>query len=785
MDNRPQGRQKHVTGSGKSIYKRGSGQGTGPVGSSGGYAGRPGTTGGGSASGGGVTRSGGRISPIVIILAVLLLGGGGGGLLSGLLGGGSSTPSNNVPVTPTVSYQSSQGLDLSSLFGGYTSSTSSGSWTNSNDGSLNTSVDKSARSKYTTVKGNGSDTVTLMVYMCGTDLESKSGMATSDLQEMANATLSDKVNLLVYTGGCRQWQNSVVSSSSNQIYKVESGGLQRLEKNLGSQPMTDPNTLSSFIQYCTKNYPANRNCLIFWDHGGGSLTGYGYDEKYASSGSMPLQGIDQALKNGKCKFDFIGFDACLMATLENALTLTPYADYLIASEETEPGVGWYYTNWLTALSKNTSLSTLEIGKKIADDFVDVCAQKCPGQKTTLSVVDLAELQNTAPDKLTDFAVSTSNLLKNNQYQTVSKARSSSREFAASSRIDQVDLIHLASNIGTTECNALANTLRSAVKYNRTGSGMTNAYGLSIYFPYQASSKVRTAVSEYNAIGMDSEYTRCIQQFASMEQGGQSISYGNTNPLFSLLGTGGVSSGSGSVDMLSGLLSTLMSGRSLDMDVDRTAEYISSNQFDANALVWTTEGGLPVMRLSEEQWGMVENLELSVFIDDGEGYIDMGLDNTFNFTEDGALVGVFEDTWLAINDQPVAYYVTDSLFDGDTFSITGRVPALVNGERADILIVFDNSNPYGYVAGYRRDYRDGETETIAKSLNEFSDGDTIDFLCDYYGYDGTFIDSYMLGDQMVVDGELTVSDVYIDEYDVSACYRFTDIYCQSYWTPVMP
>ena len=778
MDNRPQGRQKHITGPGKSIYRRGSGQGTGPVGNSGGYSGRPGTSGG---SGSGGTRSfGRRPSLLTIIIAAIVLFGGGGLGLGGLLGGSSSY----VPQQ-TTQYSSSQGLDVSSLFGGYTSGTSSSGWLENNVGRLNTSVDGSARAKFTTIKGNGKDTVTIMVYMCGTDLESRSGMGTSDLVEMTNATLSDKVNLLVYTGGCKQWQNQVVSSSKNQIYKVENGGLRCLESNMGNSAMTDPDTLSEFIQWCVKNYPANRNELIFWDHGGGSLSGYGYDEKYANYGSMTLQGIDRALKNGKTKFDFIGFDACLMATLENALTLTPYADYLIASEETEPGVGWYYTNWLTELSENTSLSTLDVGKKIADDFVSVCAQKCPGQKTTLSVVDLSELQNTVPQELTDFAKSTSQLIKGNQYATVSKARSNAREFAVSSRIDQVDLVHLAKNLKTTESESLASTLLSAVKYNKTGSDMTNAYGLSIYFPYQSTSKVNSAVSQYQAIGMDTEYARCIQQFASMEQGGQSISYGNTNPLYSLLGTGSSSGNAVDTQMLLNLLGGLMQGRNLDMTPDDAARFLTENRFNADVLVWTeNEDGLPTIRLSEEQWGLVEDLQLSVFIDDGEGFIDMGLDNVFNFTEDGALVGVFENTWLAINDQPVAYYVTDSLFDGDTFSITGRVPAMVNGERADILVTFDTENSYGYVAGYRPDYRNGETETIAKNLNEFNNGDVIDFLCDYYAYDGTYLDSYMLGDQLIVNGGLTVSDVYIDEYDVSACYRFTDIYCQNYWTPIM-
>ena len=57
---------------------------------------------------------------------------------------------------------------------------------------------------------------------------------------------------------------------------------------------------------------------------------------------MTLDEIATALKNGGCDFDMAGFDACLMATLETAMVLEPYADYMIASEEVEPGNGWYY-----------------------------------------------------------------------------------------------------------------------------------------------------------------------------------------------------------------------------------------------------------------------------------------------------------------------------------------------------------------------------------------------------------------------------------------------------------
>ena len=273
-----------------------------------------------------------------------------------------------------------------------------------------------------------------MVYMCGTDLESRSSMGTYDLQEMLEAQFGAGINLLVYTGGCKGWRNSAVSSDVNQIWQVRDGKLACLKKDLGSASMTDPDTLSGYIQWCAANYPASRYELILWDHGGGSVSGYGYDEKFASSGSMDLSGLDTALRDGGVKFDFIGFDACLMATVETALTMAPYADYLIASEETEPGVGWYYTDWLTALGENPSMPTIQIGQRIVDSFVETCAQKCRGQSTTLSVVDLAELETTLPEALSDFSQSTVQLLQGKQFQTVATARSGARELPGPARL---------------------------------------------------------------------------------------------------------------------------------------------------------------------------------------------------------------------------------------------------------------------------------------------------------------------------------------------------------------
>ena len=809
-DNRPRGRKRNVTGGGTGVHLRGDGLGTGPVGS--------GTAPGSGSSGGGGQRNGRGMGglPLIVIIIIALLGG--GGSLGGLLGGGSSGSSGSYSSTGNSwnvdeDYTPSSGH---SNFNYYQSNYSgngalSTGWAsdNASQTSLDNEVASGSREKFTKIKGGGEDVVTIMVYLCGTDLESRSGMGTSDLQEMASANIGSKVNLLVYTGGCSSWRNNIVSSRVNQVYQVLNGGVKCLIKDAGTSPMTDPENLGSYIQWCAANYPANRYELILWDHGGGSVSGYGYDEKNKRSGSMTLSGIQKALEKGGVKFDFVGFDACLMATAETALMLGNYADYLVASEETEPGVGWYYTDWLNALNSNTSISTVELGKNIVDSFVETCDRKCRGQKTTLSLVDLAELSNTVPTLLNSFSKSVSSQIAGNNYQQIAQARNQSREFAASTKIDQVDLVHLAINTGLKEGDALAKAIRSAVKYNRTSVNMSNAYGLSIYFPYRSSAKYVDSMSKtYNEIGMDADYTTCIRQFASLQVSGQAAGGGSGSPYSTLFGDyagqfSGVSSQDSS-ELIGALLSSFLggdyssvsgmgsSGASFLSDralsEEDTLSYLQEHHFDANQLGWVEEDGKEKIKLSEEQWGMVTDLELNTFFDTGNGYADMGLDNVYDFDEAGNLIADEGKVWISINNQPVAYYHMDTLDDGTNYTITGRVPCLLNGELTNLLLVFDSENENGYVAGAIADYsKDDEIEVVAKSTVELVEGDVIQPVCDVYKYDGTYEDTYLLGNPYEITNsaaDLTISDTILGEGKTLVTYRFTDMYGANYWTQTL-
>ena len=775
-------------------------------------------------------------------------------LYGGSLGGAASSESDSIDDSYTQSQTYAEAFD--------NNLTISNTGSDNANGSLNETTAGTAREKFTKIRGKGKDEVTVLVYMCGTDLESKYGMGTSDIKEMASASFSDKVHVLVYTGGCKKWQNNFTSNSVNQIYEVVSGGLNRLEDDFGRKPMTDPATLTEFIDYGTKKYPADRYELIFWDHGSGTISGYGYDEKFANTGSMSLAGIDKAVSSSGIKFDFIGFDACLMATLENALILSDDADYLIASEETEPGTGWYYKNWLTALSKNTSTPTVEIGRMIADDFLLASQQVRQGDSVTLSVTDLAELGETVPGALADFSAATSELIRNKNYKRVSDARKSAKEFAASNRIDQVDIVDMALRMGTSEAKALASAITSAVKYNRTSRSYGDAHGLSVYFPYKRASYIDRVVKLYKSIGMDNAYARCIADFANIAVSGQAAGGGTTSPFSSLFGgssnseytdfysilgggsgsgsgygsgfgsllgelagsgsssssassgSGGISlsdysnlfgSGSGSSyqsstqdELVSALLGSLLGGGSygrvkglddsntefLEEDsVRRAAEYVFENHIDTTRMFWLDNNqGKTVLALNDEDWDLVQDAVLSVLYDDGEGFIDLGTDNIVDYDSNGRLIGEYDQTWLALNDHIVAYYYLDTTDNGEEYEIHGYVPALVNGELSDILLTFSSDVPGGYVSGYRPHYDAGTTEAVAKNAL-LQDGDEIVFICDYYSYEGEFMDNYEL-DRMIVDGEIGISNLLIGDR-TNAAYRLTDIYAQDYWTPLIP
>ena len=331
---------------------------------------------------------------------------------------------------------------------------------------------------------------TIFVYLCGTDLESQSGMGTDDLDEMINATPSDKVRFVVQTGGTDGWNNGNVNDDVIQRFLVQNGKSEVIsEENLVS--MGSPDTLADFLTWGTKEYNSEHMGLIMWNHGGGSITGVCFDEKY-NQDSITLMELDSALlkcveSNGR-KFDFIGFDACLMGTVEVANVLATYSDYMFGSEEMEPGSGWDYTSFGSYLADNPDADTTALGKVVCDSFLEACKKQKDDALTTLSVIDLSKIDNV----LTSFNSFAKNMYEvgedSSNIAEMIRGIESADNFGGNNKTEgytnMVDMGGLCTACSgyVNGANEVINAIKSSVVYQVNGSTHPSASGLSIYYP---------------------------------------------------------------------------------------------------------------------------------------------------------------------------------------------------------------------------------------------------------------------------------------------------------------
>ena len=199
-----------------------------------------------------------------------------------------------------------------------------------------------------------------------------------DLNEMMQVGSTSDVGIVVMMDR---------ASYGAKIYYVESGSTTVLE-DLGEVNMGDPNTLNYFVSYIFNNYQSDHYALLLWDHGGGWI-GACWDDSN-SGDHLTLDEIQQALSG--YHLDLIGFDACLMATIETAYELRNYADVLVASEETEPGNGWPYDTILSALTQNPTMTASDLGTTIVDKYM---AYYGTSGSQTMAAIDLTKVADLA------------------------------------------------------------------------------------------------------------------------------------------------------------------------------------------------------------------------------------------------------------------------------------------------------------------------------------------------------------------------------------------------------
>ena len=380
-------------------------------------------------------------------------------------------------------------------------------------------------STYYALSGNG--TGVIMFYFVGSNLESEAGLASIDIEELQQSNFdNDKLKIVICTGGADEWWNENISSDEVALYEVYPG-TDKLDKLtvLPEDNMAQAGTLTAFIDYVYENYDADFYSIVMWDHGGGAVLGYGGDERY-NYDVLTMSELDEAFMNSEFisdghKFEWVGFDACLMGMLEVADLFEPYSNYLIASEEVEAGDGWDYT-CIGSLGKGVDLTGESAGKLIIDayaDYYDSYVWYTP--EYSLSCLDLSKTEAVKDDFEEFISVIQTDLL-NGKYSSIARKRGKTKAFGivnSSLCYDTVDLYNLAENMysdHSDEADALKAAISEMVVYERTN--IKNANGVAIYFPYNNKLYAKEWVDEYNLYDFSNEYMQFVVNFTETFNG---------------------------------------------------------------------------------------------------------------------------------------------------------------------------------------------------------------------------------------------------------------------------
>lgn len=344
------------------------------------------------------------------------------------------------------------------------------------------------------------DDHTVLIYMCGADLESENQLATGDIQEILKVSgQPDDVNIVIETGGASSWASTYgISSTKLERYHVANKSLVR-DDQLTYASMGLTSTLQSFIEYGLNNYPAERTGLVFWNHGGG-MRGVCYDEKKNDDvlkNSEIRSAVSGALSNcgmSGQKLEWVGYDACLMAVQDIAITNAEYFNYMIASEESEAGYGWDYDTWVDDLySKKTTTTIL---KAIVDGFIsDNGGASSSSGDQTLSYMNLsyASAYKTAWENLAsqlNSVVTSSNKSSFNSAITSNVKHYADSDYDYFCTFDAWDFVDkLANNsafssfrVDSSYTTAVRNAHANLVAYNLAQKGAGVSKGLCMYWP---------------------------------------------------------------------------------------------------------------------------------------------------------------------------------------------------------------------------------------------------------------------------------------------------------------
>ena len=589
-------------------------------------------------------------------------------------------------------------------------------------------------------------------YVCGSDLESDGGAASSDIEELLKAKLPSNVKVLIQAGGSEKWHNAFIKAGYTNRYLYDESGLHELET-VTDTDMGAPETLAGFLQYGRDNFSADHRVFIFWDHGGGSAFGVCQDER--TENVLDLNEIHDAFASvfnsstDNPPFEVIGFDTCLMATYEMANDLYGFARYMVASEEVEPGNGWEYTGWVSALAQNPALSGAGLGQAICDTYYAGCEDSWTEDDVTLSVMDLSKIPELRK-AYENFGIEALKLSEQDPrrfFSAFGRSAKRAENYGGNTRergyfdmIDLGDLAQKSKNLLPQSAENLIAAINDTVIYKINGIYRDKGSGISGFYPYDGGDEIFSMYSNVYAAPLPQKCLYYHLIYGVMPQEGKRL-LANANL------------------QNEQLRPTKKQKLFTIEDLEDTKIQIDNKN---NAYV----------KLSKEQMNILSSVRCNlVYFDEKDGVIlNLGSDVNIKVDWDkGTFTDNFDGTWPMLDGHPIYIEVTA---DEENYKLYS-VPIKLNGIRCNLVVAYDvKSASYKILGARRLNTRQGMSD---KNLIKLKSGDKITTL--HYGmtidgndeeYTEVEVDTFTINDKVQIKDE-TIGD---GEY----------LYCFEFVTP---
>ena len=627
------------------------------------------------------------------------------------------------------------------------------------------------RKQRETEKPMGEDgTQTVFVYMCGSDLESENSLASGDIEEMIAGSQSENVKFVIQTGGAGAWADTYgISADKMQRYVVTGGEISLIEEkeqvNMGTAEV-----LTDFLSWGIENYAAAKMGVIFWDHGGGSISGVCFDELNEND-SLSLEEIDNALTSiydkMTDKFAFIGFDACLMATVETANILVPHADYMFASEETEPGYGWDYTEIASFMENNPTADTAELGKTVADSFMASCEAIDAGSEATLSVTDLSRVDelvkavNDATEEMNKNSAEPALLAE--AVRNIYNVRAYGSNNETEGYTNMVDLgSMITATVSGDKADKVMSALEKAVVYNIYGSDKDGSTGLSTYYPFGVSGS--TELATFGKVCVSPYYMTFVDRIAYGAQNGTTDGYSGESKWLA----------DGTVYWSDGDYSDYESNWDHYNDKTDNMGFCgdkSSVQIDVGPVL--DDEGTFYFTVTDDTINNLASVNCSVYrVDEETGeLLEFGVDQSTKVDFSSGLVeDTFSGQWYMIEDNLIPMYIVEEKGSSSVYTS----PIKLNGKETNLRIAMErDGNAYDItVLGTW----DGVSENgeSARNIVPLKEGDVIVPIFNTYDSEGNF-DGKAEGDECTYSGDDMIQFVNLPAGDYRYSFVINDIY----------